>query len=75
VAPVVVRVDARNVPARSALHIATFFELARVVRNEFKEVVGDIFITNAPTVVFALYKLLQTSGMVGTDTVSKITFN
>ena len=74
VAPVVVRVDARNVPASAVLHIATFVELARVVRNEFKGAVGNIFIANAPAVVIALYKLLRTGGMVGTDTVGKITF-
>ena len=74
IAPLVVRVDASSVPASAVLHLATFVELARVVRAEFKGLVGEIYITNAPAVVRALYALLQTSGAIGAQTVGKITF-
>jgi hypothetical protein len=72
-APLVVRVDASSVPTSAVLHAATFLELARVVRAEFKGLVGEICITNTSAVVRALYTLLKTSGAIGTDTIGKIT--
>jgi hypothetical protein len=73
-APLVVQADATHVPFSVLFHMATFVAIAKVVRVEFKGIVDEIIITNAPSFVHGLYRTLCAAGLVGTDTIGKITF-
>jgi len=72
---VLVTVNARLVPCAALLHVNTFCEIARVVRNEFKNTIDRIVITDASYTTMVLYRLMCTMGAIGTSTSAKISFN
>jgi hypothetical protein len=73
-APLVVQADATHVPISVVLHLATFVAIAKVVRVEFKGIVDEIIIANASPFVHGVYRTLCAAGLVGTDTINKISF-
>ena len=74
VAPLTVHADATHVPVSAVMHMATFIAVAKVVRAEFKDLVGEIKIANASPIVRGMYRTLCFSGLVGSETIGKITF-